>query len=444
MNVEINSWTDRQLQSVLRQVLETIHDAVTIVDTEGIVQYWNRVSEETYGIMKEQIIGKRIGDFFQRESIMLIQVMESGLEVKQVYHEPRSGMHVIIDASPIRDSEGTLLGAIAIEHNVTQYVKMSAEMYTKQEEEELSSASFPFKPEVLQAAKLCVHKGQALLLLGENGVGRRAIAKWIHQELAHEGAFVTVSCSTIPEGLMEAELFGYEGEEVRQGKLDQAKNGLLYLKDIHLMPLYVQNKLAEAIQERSYTRLAGKMQVKLQCAIICAIPSESVVLSSLEDGTLLDSLYYMMFQQRIPSLSDRKQDLPELSRMIVEEAAGKLDMKAPLLTSDALAAIQAFNWPGNLPQLKHAIEHACFHVHASGQGQITALELPDYARLTTLAELTEGELPLSMHSEEMERGRILEALKRTNGNKARAARLLSISRGALYYKLRSYGIEDQP
>lgn len=443
MNVEINSWTDQQLRAVLLQLLETIHDAVTIVDTDGIVQHWNRIAESTYGIAKEQIIGRRIGDFFQRESIMLFQVMESGLEVKQVYHEPRPGTHVIIDASPIRDASGTLVGAISIEHNVTQYVKMSAEMYSKQEVEELSSVSFPFKPEELTAAKLCVQKEQPLLLSGEEGVGRRAIAKWIHGELELKGAFVTISCGTIPEGLLEAELFGYHGEEIRIGKLDQAKEGLLYLKDIHLMPPFIQHKLNDAIQERAYRRLGGGAEVPMQCAIVCAVPTAPITKSLMEEGTLLESLYYAMFEQQIPCLAERKQDLPELSRMFVEEAAVKLDIEPPALTRDAIAAILAFDWPGNVPQLKHAMEHACFVAHTNHRSSVTAMELPDYARLTTLAELTEAELPLSIHSEEMERSRIMEALKRTNGNKARAAKLLSISRGALYYKLKSYGLDEQ-
>ncbi|WP_051286817.1 sigma-54-dependent Fis family transcriptional regulator [Paenibacillus taiwanensis] len=438
MGQETHTWSGRHVNALLQRLLDTTNDAVTIVDTDGIVQYWNRVSEETYGIPRSEIVGRRIGDFFQRESIMLFQVMESGTEIQHVYHEPRPGVHVMINAAPVRDEQEQLIGAISIESNVTQYVKLSAEMYNKPDAEELSSAVFPFKPEEVQAALLVVEHKRPLLLLGESGVGKRAIAQWIHKQLQLEGLFVTVSCGALPHGLLEAELFGYQGDELRLGKLDQAKDGILYLKDIHLLPQSLQEKLYQMLQDRKFYRLGGMSTVSLSCRIIASAANG---LEEHASSQWLPELYYAMMHHEVPALCERKQDIPELCRMFLNVAAEKLNAQSPPLGSDALTALTSFDWPGNMPQLANAMEHACFMAHSNRTSAISVRELPDYARLTTLVELTEADIPLSVHSEEMERVRIADALKRAAGNKAKAARMLSISRGALYYKMRQYGLE---
>lgn len=158
--------------------------------------------------------------------------------------------------------------------------------------------------------------------------------------------------------------------------------------------------------------------------------------------SVLQELYYVFQTEHIPSLAERQQELPELSRYYIYEAAEKMGAGIPNLGADALAAITSYSWPGNMAQLANAMQYALVsYMGRGGDGFVSAQDLPDYARLTTLNELTQPELPLSVHSEEMERALISETLNRTKGNKAKAARQLGISRGALYYKMRQYGLE---
>ncbi|WP_051217128.1 sigma-54-dependent Fis family transcriptional regulator [Paenibacillus assamensis] len=450
MKLEINqqepvqSWTVLEQHALLNGLLDTVNDAVTVVDKDGIVLYWNHQAEIMYGISRVTIVGKRIAEFFQRESIMLFQVMESGTPIRQLYHEPRPGVHVMINTSPIFDAKGQLLGAIAIESNMTSYVKLSAEMYRKSDAEKFVSVVAPFKPEQLHRARLVVERKRPLLLTGEVGSGRRSCAEWIYDQLELEGLFVTMSCANIPEGMLEAELFGYQGESdsERPGKLDQAENGILFLKDVDQLPLPVQEKLHDMLTSGSYSRMKGSAQLTCRCRIIATYTGAAQREEDAElPVTWLSALYYTFVQHHVPAVRERVEELPQLCNLYIAEAADKYGFPQPVLQHDAMAQVAAYDWPNNLPQLRSAMEHAALAAHDAGASAISAKELPDYARLTTLAELTEDELPLSAHSEEMERSRIGDALKRAQGNKARAARMLGISRGALYYKLRQYELE---
>ncbi|OBY80168.1 sigma-54-dependent Fis family transcriptional regulator [Paenibacillus sp. KS1] len=438
----------QQIQSWLEGVLKATNDAVTIVDPEGTVIYWNGAAERTYGIERTVIVGRKIGDYFQRESIMLLQVMESGQEVREVYHEPRPGMHVMINAIPVFDQDQELMGAISIERNVTQYVKLSAEMVSRPSEEGVTTALLPLSAEKQSSLGALARMKCPLLLTGSAGAGKKSVAKWMHAHCGREGQFVYVSCSGIPAGLLEAELFGYEGEHPRIGKLELAQNGTLYLKDVHMLPASVQERLIEALQEGQYVRsgeMESKEAVTLDAHVIASIPEENGEWAGSEreqSAQLLKEMYYVFQIEHIPSLMERQQELPELSRFYLSEAAEKVGAAIPSLGADAMAAITSYRWPGNMAQLANAMQYAlASHLGRGGDGVIAAQDLPDYARLTTLNELTQPELPLSVHSEEMERALISETLQRTKGNKAKAARQLGISRGALYYKIRQYGLE---
>ncbi len=427
----------QEMQAFLECLLQTTNDAVSIIDKEGNVIYWNSAAEKTYGIDSKEIIGKKIGDFFQRESIMLFQVMEGGRPVRQVYHEPRPGMHVMINAAPVLSADHTLIGAISIERDVTQYVKLSAEMYSNPGEQELSPEVFSFKPEDWKHLTAAGRMATPLLLMGEPGVGKKSLAEWLHRHNECEGNFVSVSCSAVPNGLLEAELFGYNGDGERAGKLDLAQQGSIYLKDIHVLPKRLQEKLATAMHEGRYYRSGGSAPVPLQCRIVASVAEEA---AGEQHAGLAQELYYSFQIQHLFPLRERKQDLPELCRLFLAAASEKAGIPVPVLGSDALAALTAFDWPGNLPQLSNAMAYAV--IAAQDKGEITARELPDYARLMTLTDLTQPKLPLSAHSEEMERALICETLQRTKGNKAKAARQLGISRGALYYKMKQYGLDS--
>lgn len=424
-------------------LIDSMNDAVTIVDADGIVLYWNEAAEKTYGFNRQEIVGKRIGEFFKRESLMLYQVMESGIPVRNVYHEPRPGMHVTINTDPVYNEKHELIGAISIEQNITSYVKLSAELYSKPTGQNLNSFAFPFKKEEIDETSVMSTLNYPLLLVGESGVGKKSMAEWLHQSGGKQGNFVSISCNSIPSGLIESELFGFHGEAYEEtsdkplGKLGLAHDGTILLRDLHTVPLSTQEKLAQAISERQYCPVGSSATIPLTCRILASTPAP--IESFVAQGLIQKNLYYAFQTMYIPSLQERKQELPELCRLFLSEAAEQMGKRVPELSSEVMTALTSYNWPGNFPELKNVMEHI---IIVSLNRPVSSSDLPSALRLTTLTNLTEQSVPLHLHAEEVERTHIIEALERTGGNKARAARLLCISRGALYYKIKQYGLDN--
>ncbi|WP_442602866.1 sigma 54-interacting transcriptional regulator [Paenibacillus sp. KN14-4R] len=433
--------TMSKMKSFMAAILAGVNDAVTVVDTEGVVLYWNEAAERTYEITAQEIVGQHVGHFFQKESVMLYQVMESRSPVHHVYHEPRPDMHVMINALPVFDHDGSLLGAISIEQNITQYVQLNGELYDKTSDEHLYTA-FPFKKEEIGAASDLSRLNFPLLLTGDAGVGKRALAQWLSRSAGKNNSFVAISCSSVPGGLMDSELFGFEGgmlsdnSAARAGKLEEAAGGSVFLKDLQAMPHSVQEKLAQAIRSGEFTRIGGSTSIPLRCRLFASLPSDYEHL--VESGVLLKELFYAFQIKQVPSLSQRKQDIPELSRMFLSDAARRMGKPAPVLSAEIVTALASFDWPGNIPQFKHAIEHILI---ASQGGVVTLQDLPPTIKVTTLTNLTEQAMPLNVQADQIERARIKEALTATKGNKSKTARLLAISRGALYYKMKQHNLE---
>ncbi|WP_245533974.1 sigma-54 interaction domain-containing protein [Effusibacillus pohliae] len=436
----------RKIKAFFDVLLDSVNDAVTGVDRDGTVLYWNNVAERLYGIPKEQIIGKPIGNFFQKGSLMLFQVMETGCPVYQVYHRPRPDKHVFINAVPIYDENGELLGAVAIEQDITHTVKLSEELYNRPDSpidappgRQLVHRSRSMQ-QILQFLTHTSKQSFSILLTGEAGVGKQTLAALAHRTGNKSGPFIAINCDSIPSGLLDAELFGYQGgtfggEDERPGKLELAAGGTVYLKNVHALPLPTQSKLSQALGEGHFFRTGGMNPIPLRCQIVASSVPE--VEELVAKGVFLQELFYRFHTFAVPALAERKEDLPELCHLFLSKSAQTVGKPVPRLSSEVMAALTTYDWPGNLPQLRNVMEYLA--IVADGR-EVTLEHLPPAIRLTTLSQLAEDALPLSALSEEMERAKIEDALRKTGGNKAGAARLLGISRGALYYKIKQYGL----
>jgi DNA-binding NtrC family response regulator len=282
-----------------------------------------------------------------------------------------------------------------------------------------------------------------VLLLGESGVGKEAFAKMIQQNSKRSGTFLAFNCSTLPNGLIESELFGYQGglfggqAEESPGKLDLASNGAIYLMNIQTLPLSTQTKLVTAIREKQYFRVGGSQPVPLKCQIVASASPDLEAM--VENGQFMRDLFYSFYVQSIPPLRDRREELPELCHLFLTESAKVMGKPVPKLSSEVMAALTTYSWPGNFPQMRNLMERL---VLLSDDKELTLSDLPPELQLKTLSGLAEDSLSLTSLSEEMEKTKIEDVLKRTGGNKSSAARLLGISRGSLYYKIKQYGIRE--
>ncbi|MBW7459876.1 sigma 54-interacting transcriptional regulator, partial [Paenibacillus sepulcri] len=208
----------RRLTSYFIALVETVNEAVTAVDQKGKVIYWNQAAEQVYGIRKETIIGRKIGEHFDQESIMLQRVLDEGRPVRQVYHQPTPDTHVLISASPIMEN-GRIIGGIATEQDITRIVRLNEELYSAvpaMVEQDRSFAAIigsgiMFK-RVLELAKKFTRVHTPVLLTGEAGSGKEMLAQAIHDGAGGKDAsFLTIHCGALPGGLLETELFGYQG-----------------------------------------------------------------------------------------------------------------------------------------------------------------------------------------------------------------------------------------
>ena len=281
-----------------------------------------------------------------------------------------------------------------------------------------------------------------VLLTGESGTGKEVVARAIHAASPRSGKpFLAINCAALPEQLLESELFGHErgaftgALEKRAGKIEQAGGGVLFLDEVGEMTPAVQAKFLRVLQEREFQRLGGARTQKADVRVIAATNRELGV--ALERGEFREDLYYRLrvFEVALPPLRERKDDILPLAEAFVEEIGKTVASPCAGISKAAREALLAYPWPGNVRELRNAIERA---IILCDGGLITAEHLPLAG--SELARPGAGGFGPGQSLEDVERHLVENALKETRHNKARAARLLGITRAQLYTRLQRYGI----
>ncbi len=300
--------------------------------------------------------------------------------------------------------------------------------------------------EVLGTVDRVAPTNSTVLLGGESGVGKDLIARAIHEKSRRAaGPFIKINSTAIPENLLESELFGYErgaftGANVsKPGKFELADKGTLFLDEIGDVPPVTQVKLLRVLQEREFERLGGTKTLKVDVRLVAATNRD--LREALEQGTFREDLYYRLnvVPIDIAPLRQRKEDIPDLVNLFIARFAGDSGKPVESISPDAVQILLNYYWPGNVRELQNIIERGC----ALAKG--TVLEVSDIhldVRPSKAANGASGFLPEGMTLERWEDEMIQEALRRTNGNKSQAARLLGLSRNALRYRLSKIGITD--
>jgi DNA-binding NtrC family response regulator len=304
----------------------------------------------------------------------------------------------------------------------------------------------PKMQEVFAAVARVAPTRATVLLVGESGIGKDLIARAIHHHSPrHSRPFVKISCSAIPENLMESELFGYEkgaftgAMSSRVGKFEQADGGTVFLDEIGDVPTTVQVKLLRVLQEREFERLGSNKTILVDVRVIAATNQD--LQAALETGAFREDLYYRLnvVPIAIPPLRERKQDLPLLVAHFLEKYREDTGGRALTVTPAAMDKLGSYHWPGNVRELENIMQRAMVMVHGN---TIDAADI----RLDTerrAAPSPDGVpfLPEGYTLDQYEQELIREALRRTGGNKWQAARLLGLTRSALRYRLKQMGVE---
>jgi two-component system, NtrC family, response regulator HydG len=299
---------------------------------------------------------------------------------------------------------------------------------------------------VFRAIEKIARSESSVFISGESGTGKELVARAIHDHSPRrEGPFIKVSCGALAETLLESELFGHEkgaftgAVKTKLGRFELADGGTLFLDEIGDISPAVQVKLLRALQEREIERVGGERPIKVDVRVVSATHRD--LEREVEEGRFRQDLYYRLHvvPLRLPPLRERREDIPLLTEHFVGKLAPRTNPAVRSIADDALAAIMAHDYPGNVRELENVIEQAL--VFAEGDA-ITADALPTSLRGAAASGGLEvpRERPLPEILEDLERQLIQRAYEEAGGVKTETARLLGIKTSALYYKLDKYGI----
>jgi Nif-specific regulatory protein len=296
--------------------------------------------------------------------------------------------------------------------------------------------------EVFEAVHRVADSKATVILYGESGTGKELIAKAVHYMSPRtKEAFVKFNCASIPEGLLESELFGHEkgaftgAINARKGRFELAHGGTILLDEVGDLPINLQPKILRVLQEREFERVGGEKTIKVDVRLIAATSRNIEELVS--KGRFREDLFYRLNVVPIfmPSLRERKEDIPLLVEFFLARfnAENKKDIS---IAPDALRVLVDYSWPGNVRELENTMERL---VVMSGSDIIKATELPINLKLPSSEEIFQKE-SLRAGIEDIEKSSILDALEKTGWVQAKAARMIGITARQIGYKMKKYGL----
>jgi PAS domain S-box-containing protein len=458
--------TGTALKAQYDLVLRTVHDAICVLDAEGVVRYVNPAFVRLYRLSPRQIIGHKLTDLIPEshyEQVIQTRRPQFGQIIRRT-----SGPDVVWDILPVVVS-GTLSAVVCVSRDLSVGDEFIEQVCALEEESvSLNDAPIrqqplppPFKTiigrsralaDCLYLASKAANTKSTVLITGESGTGKELLAEAIHlASPMADGPFVRVNCAGIPVTLIESELFGHErgaftgAVSTRKGKFELADNGTIFLDEIGELPQEVQAKLLRVLQEREVERIGGERSIPLNVRVIAATNRD--VETEVSRGNFREDLYFRINVVRVhmPPLRERTEDIPLLIDhfvRVLKEVVGK-DIRG--CTREALTLLMKYPWPGNVRELRNVLEQAMIMCEGLW---IQAGDLPPCIHSSSRQEMvvrvnsqplsiSDAEPLLSM--EEYERNIIARAL-REYGSFNRAAKALGLTHKTVARKARQFGL----
>lgn len=432
-------------------ILDDIDEAITVVDNQGIVTIWNKKSELIYDLPKEEILGKNMDDVLPGTVIM--EVLKTKVEQQNIYTSTRTGCNILVKAKLLY-REDEMIGVMCVDkdlseiHALKEQVDKLKEHIDFLENQSLTKHSAVVIgnsgkiEELMEKAAKVAKTDVNILILGESGVGKKALGRELHRQSRKKGMFVSINCGAVPVELFEEEFFGIEKkEEEKPGLFELAKDGTLFLSGITEMNLKMQSKLLNVLQNMEISRVGSKRKIPINTRIVSSTGKD--IRELVEKGEFLKELYYRLnvIELHIPPLRERGSDITLLTDFFIKELSEKYQIQPPSISPKVMNILLEYEWGGNLRELKNILEHM---IVMSGGEEITMDMVPfavkesagrfarSYSQVNDLAK-TVGEY---------EKHIISEALENSNWNKSQTARLLNIPRTTLMYKMEQYHLSS--
>ncbi|MBP2259007.1 sigma 54-interacting transcriptional regulator [Virgibacillus alimentarius] len=451
----------KNLNSDMNAILSTIYDELVVVDHTGnILRHSENYIRDFWKGELNELVGKNILDLEKKGDIspsITKLVLEKKEKVSRV-QEGKHGKKVLAVGNPIFNEKGELQRVVIASRDITENTKLKTELkqtreITKRYKQELTRlktmtaepsheiiyCSAKMQQIVNQVEKIAKFSS-TVLVQGESGVGKEMIARAIHQKSNRSNKpFLTINCGSIPENLLESELFGYTkgsftGADMKgkQGYFEQAHEGILFLDEIGDMPMSLQVKLLRVLQESEVVPIGSVTAIPVDVQIIAATNKD--LKGMVEKGTFREDLYYRIhvIPIRVPPLNERSEDIPLLAYHTLQKLNQRYD-KNYHFSPDALNLLENYSWPGNIRELQNLIERLFV---TADEDVITAALVDQFMSngiVKKAKPMVNGIMPLQKAKEEVEEQLILLAMKKF-GTTTKAAEALNISQSAVSRK----------
>ncbi|ATW27647.1 sigma-54 interaction domain-containing protein [Candidatus Formimonas warabiya] len=460
--------------SVFKEILDKVDVGIMIIDSKGIIIYYNEVAGKIDGLKAADVIGKHVSEVYpQIQESTLLQVQKTK---KPIIDQPQTyktwhgkTVNILCSTFPLTYQK-RIVGAVDISRDITQIKELSEQNVALKEEllkthkigrkKTSSGAPYTFddiitNDPVLNHMKKIGRRisgsDSPVLIYGETGTGKELFAQSIHNHGYKKGPFIAQNCAALPGSLLESILFGtvkgsFTGSEDRQGLIELADEGTLFLDEINSIPLDLQAKLLRFLQEGTFRRVGDLRLRSVNVRVIACTnmePEEAV-----KQKQLRSDLFYRLnaIYLELPPLRERKSDVPLLVDYFVSIFNQKLGLHITGVAANVLQILENYFWPGNVRELEHCIEHAM----NVGLGQeITLSDLPSNILKSSAANpislldmLPDAQKNQTLNQclDEVEKKLILRTLKNCQGNISRASEILGVPRQTLHYRLKVLGI----
>ncbi|RID84024.1 PAS domain S-box protein [Peribacillus asahii] len=449
----------RELNQQLEAIIAASYDGIVITDSTGkIIRYNQAFLTFIQGDTNDNLNGKVIFEVFPSFKIENIKQMLEGKQSIALLKKTEDNVTLIITANPVFNKNEHIDFVVINIQNITKFIRLQEEVennrrLTERYKEELeqyrvelkSRANFiadsPIMKKVVHIAKKVSAFDSTVMIFGESGTGKEELARIIQlNSVRSEGPFITINCGAIPETLLESELFGYEagaftgaGKSGKPGMFELAHNGIIFLDEIGECPLSIQIKLLRVIQEKVVTRLGGTKSIKIDVRILAA--THRNLEEQVKKGEFREDLFFRLnvIPITLPPLRERTEDLLPLIEMCLNELNQTYGMSKQI-ASDAFEILFRYKWPGNIRELRNAIERS----FVLSEGEYINVKDFSFLQSEMIEQDTEIDdeeiLPLKEAVMNFENKLINRALKKY-GSTYKAANILNVDQSTIVRKL---------
>ncbi len=429
-----------------RSLFESVKDLVFIKDKDLKFSDVNPSMGDTFGIHPSEIVGRTTEEVYGQEVGTRIREWDmralSGETIEDEHGVEINGERLIFHdvRTPIRNSAGNIVGVCGISRNVT-------ERRPHESNSAIYSGDYRSKTmkRTMELASQASARDSIVLLQGESGSGKDHLAKWIHDHSKRSGSrFLAINCATVPQELAESELFGHESgaftgaRSRKRGLLELAEGGTLLLNEVGELSQSLQSKLLVFLDSKSFHRLGGESNVRVDARIIAA--THKNLDEEVATGRFSKALFYRLnvFPIVVPPLRNRIEDIPLLSRELVGKVSKEMNLSGiPKLDQESLRKLTLYNWPGNVRELRNVLEKGLI-LWQSGRLKLDVPSMDSRTQDWSLSlDFTPGK-KLNELTREVTKSICIEAIRRNGGNRTAAAKSLGMSRDSLYRHLRNH------